>query len=233
MPFRIRAGLLAAIAAVALPQIAPAQTMTAEEILRRIQEQREALARQDRTERTRTLKFVDSSNPAPSEAEAAAVVSTAPAAPAAPGEEAAPAPVAPAATAAPPGSAAPALLPAAATETLPVVEERIAIDLVVYFEFDSAVLRPEAREQLDQLCTALSRDTGTYEIIGHTDAAGSEDYNLRLSRARAQEVVRYLVKSCGIAPERLRAHGLGEARLKDPANPRAAVNRRVEIQVAS
>jgi OmpA-OmpF porin, OOP family len=234
MSMSIRAGLMAAAAAFLLPQVAPAQTMSAEEILRRIQQQREALAKQDQDEpRTRTLRHVGASSPTPRTTRQPPWSRPPPQAPESPTTPSAPAGLALTTETAPNRSQAPVLIPGRATEELPVMEDSMAIDLVVYFEFDSAILKPDAKVQLDALCDALSNDTGSYEIIGHTDAAGSDDYNLSLSKARASEVVRHLVRSCGIDEERLRAHGMGEQRLKDTADPRGPTNRRVEIQVAS
>ncbi|RMF37466.1 MAG: hypothetical protein D6754_09485 [Alphaproteobacteria bacterium] len=239
-----RIGIAAAtIALIALPQLAPAQTMSAEEILRRIQLQREMVARREKeAPRTRTLSFAPQSTPSESTSDAAAVVSETPPDTA---ENTAPALAAPETTdtssgvalasdVAPEKTEAPRLVEAKAVENIPVYKAEHAVDLVVYFEFDSAILRADAKEQLDALCTALQADaTGVYRVIGHTDAAGSDAYNLTLSKARAKSVVRYLVDSCGIAAERLEPLGLGELRLRDSAHPRAAVNRRVEIQVAS
>lgn len=250
-----RAALLCSALAI-LPFGAGAQTMSAEEILKRIQLQREALEKAKSEERTRTLSFVPNStpSPAPGQTEAAAIVPATPTAtgpgslvtPAAPelaatGTLTAP-PAADASTAgivprvetvaAPVASTAPPL-PAVATDAVPTLSTDLAIDLVIFFEFDSAILKREAKAQLDELCKGFQADAGTYQIIGHTDAAGTDAYNLTLSRARAEEVVRHLVASCGIAEGRLKALGLGEAKLKDSANPRDAVNRRVEIQVAS
>lgn len=238
-------GLLAA-----LPRDAAAQSMSAEEILKRIQLQREAKAAAAEEERTRALKFAGTSQRANPASEPTAVVSTTPgetpvaaadAPPTLPGTSptlTAPAtdtsPATPATLAATTGTAvSPALVEAAVTEAVPVYAPEVSIDLVVYFEFDSAILKPEAKDQLGQLCEAFRADTGTYTIIGHTDAAGSDEYNLRLSRLRAEEVVRYVTTTCGIAGDRMRAIGLGEARLKDPSDPRSGVNRRVEIQVDS
>lgn len=109
------------------------------------------------------------------------------------------------------------------------------IDLTIYFDFDSAVLLPKSRTQLSALCQAIQLDSGqgTYQIIGHTDAKGKASYNKRLSQARADEVVRYMVDSCGIEKTRLEAKGAGEEMLKLPADPGSAENRRVEVQVLS
>ncbi|MEX0970458.1 MAG: OmpA family protein [Paracoccaceae bacterium] len=182
-----------------------AQEMTAEEILALLQAQREALAQEDTTSlgNSRTLEFVTESTP-----ETAAGISV--------GTEMA-------------GDA----LAVAAGDGTAAMPEELVIDLTIFFEFDSALLKPESREQVLALCNAIQTagGEGKYQIIGHTDAAGSVQYNLSLSTARAQEVVRYMVDTCDIPADRLEAVGMGQARLKDPEDPRADINRRVEIQV--
>lgn len=211
--FTLTAALGAAcLAGLILPSAVHAQAMSAEEILRRIEAQRAALSDQPAQGRTRTLGFIDESTPEEARGNEA------------PTSVAVPAEVAP-------DPEAPQL--ASTGEDLPTFSEQLVIDLTIYFEFDSAVLKPESRAQVEGLCQAILADAGqgTYQIIGHTDAAGSVDYNLTLSKARAEEVVRYMVESCGIEAARLQAVGMGEARLKDAANPRGADNRRVEIQV--
>ncbi len=182
-----------------------AQEMTAEDILALLQAQREALAETSTINlgTSRTLEFVTESTP---ETDAGISVGTE---------------VAGDAQAVAAGDGAAAL------------PEELVLDLTIFFEFDSALLKPESREQVQALCSAIQTagGEGKYQIIGHTDAAGSVEYNLSLSTARAREVVRYMIDSCGIPADRLEAVGMGEARLKDPANPEADVNRRVEIQV--
>jgi len=63
---------------------------------------------------------------------------------------------------------------------------RPAVDLEVRFEFDSAALTPMARAVLDNLATALTTDLASYRFVleGHTDAVGSDRYNLSLPRRR-------------------------------------------------
>lgn len=114
------------------------------------------------------------------------------------------------------------------------VEEEDAVNIRIVFDFDSAALRPDQKPQLASMCGAMKYvDVQVFRIVGHTDAAGSDEYNERLSRLRAEEVKRHLVTECGIAPERLEAVGMGKRALYDPENPRADVNRRVEFQVVS
>ncbi|MEL6236311.1 MAG: OmpA family protein [Pseudomonadota bacterium] len=226
-----RFGLLAAALAV-VPQIAPAQSLSAEEILKRIQQQREVLATQPKEDpATRTIRPVPTAQTTTAEttspAESAAVVSTQPSRQ--PATQAVPE----TAATTPAVTEEAQIVPAAVTEALPVMSDEMSINLVVFFEFNSAILKAEARDELNKLCQALALDTGSYEIIGHTDAAGSDEYNLILSRARAEAVVEHLVSRCDIAEDRLRAHGMGEKRLRNSTMPRDSVNRRVEIQVSS
>ncbi|WP_226778930.1 OmpA family protein [Oceaniglobus trochenteri] len=106
------------------------------------------------------------------------------------------------------------------------------VNINISFDFDSAALRADQKPKLTALCGAMKAvDTEAFRILGHTDASGSEAYNQRLSKLRAEEVKRFLVTDCGIAPERLEATGVGEAFPFDPDDPRADVNRRVEFQV--
>ncbi len=107
-----------------------------------------------------------------------------------------------------------------------------AVSLEVYFEFGSAEITRRARVQLAALGRALSSPRLTpyrYLIAGHTDAVGSDAYNLDLSRRRALAVRDYLIAAFPIDPHRLVAVGFGFRHLKRPETPRAAINRRVEI----
>ena len=69
----------------------------------------------------------------------------------------------------------------------------------------------------------------TFVVAGHTDAAGGEAYNQDLSERRADSIKRYLVDKFGIAGTDLVTVGYGKTKLKDPANPLAEVNRRVQV----
>jgi outer membrane protein OmpA-like peptidoglycan-associated protein len=107
-------------------------------------------------------------------------------------------------------------------------------DFPIQFEFNSAQLSPWGRRQLDQISAgmqadALSRDK--FQIEGHTDDVGSDDYNLNLSRERAASVSKYLIGS-GVSQPRLQDSGVGK---KNPAVPGTseaarAANRRVAIR---
>lgn len=117
-------------------------------------------------------------------------------------------------------------------ETIIVEKQLPKIDVHIQFEFDSATISPEARSQLQALATALLDPSMTgvrIALNGHTDAKGTDDYNLKLSEARATAVRRELVATYNIAPDRLIAVGFGEEGLIDAYDPEGPVNRRVEV----
>ncbi|HEY9163410.1 MAG TPA: OmpA family protein [Magnetovibrio sp.] len=125
--------------------------------------------------------------------------------------------------------------PAYTQQTNEMVEKLVeapSINIKVYFEFDSAILKPEAMDVLDNLGTALTSgelSAQRFELAGHTDAVGSEAYNLDLSERRAKSVRDYLVTAFGIEPARIDAVGYGESHLLDTENPEGDVNRRVQV----
>lgn len=131
-----------------------------------------------------------------------------------------------------------AMVPPAADEAKPVVfgvlAPELQVNVHITFPFDSAVLTPDQKPQLGQLCSVMkASNINLFRIAGHTDASGSDAYNERLSLLRAKEVQRYMVTDCGIDPARLEAIGLGERFLFDKADPKGAENRRVEFQALS
>jgi outer membrane protein OmpA-like peptidoglycan-associated protein len=106
------------------------------------------------------------------------------------------------------------------------------LDLTVFFAFDSADLSPPAMAVLDKLGRVLKRDVfagRTFVIAGHTDAKGGTDYNQKLSERRAEAVRRYLVEQFEINEDLLLPVGYGFEQLKNPKNPYADENRRVEV----
>jgi len=102
----------------------------------------------------------------------------------------------------------------------------------ITFHFDSANIAPESYETVGLIADALHTPYlagQTFFIVGHTDAKGAREYNLELSIKRAQAVREALVTTFRVPGEYLFAVGLGEEQLRDPANPDAAVNRRVQL----
>jgi outer membrane protein OmpA-like peptidoglycan-associated protein len=69
----------------------------------------------------------------------------------------------------------------------------------------------------------------TFIVAGHTDAAGGESYNQDLSERRADAIKHYLMQNYGIASADLVTVGYGKSKLKDPNQPLAEVNRRVQV----
>lgn len=143
-------------------------------------------------------------------------------------------PAAPVAPVTPPPSAArpapmvsaPATPPAAPAP----LERKVAF--LINFDFGSARIRPESKAVLDRVAavmTATEPGDRRFRIVGHTDDVGSDAANLDLSRRRAAAVKEYFVRRHRIAAARLEATGMGKREPFDPANPRAAENRRVEI----
>ncbi|MFM9848318.1 MAG: OmpA family protein [Hyphomicrobiaceae bacterium] len=107
-----------------------------------------------------------------------------------------------------------------------------SVDIEVLFEFDSARMMPAAVEALTPLGHALSDPRladGQFLIAGHTDGKGRASYNLELSQRRAEAVREFLMVNFKIDGSRLVAKGFGERHLKNPQQPRAAENRRVQI----
>lgn len=106
-----------------------------------------------------------------------------------------------------------------------------ALSLPVRFAFDSTDILPTARAQLDALADGIKllAPDRLVTIEGHTDAAGTDAYNLQLSRSRASAVRDYLVQRHGIDGARLKTVGYGEGRPVEDADPHAAVNRRVQF----
>ena len=128
---------------------------------------------------------------------------------------------------------APAASQGSDTTTYQVVREEARIDLYVYFEWNSAALKPQAVGQLSALCAAMKKapPTQAFRIIGHTDKSGSDSYNLYLSRARAKEVKRHLIDECAMPSQSLQALGEGERQADPTAPERNPAERRVEVQL--
>ena len=121
---------------------------------------------------------------------------------------------------------APAPVPAPAPAAVPMV---ILGD--VNFAFDSAVLKPSAKEKIEK---AVAHVQGlpdeTFELLGHTDSIGTEEYNMGLSQRRVDAVRNAMIK-LGVAPERLTARGYGETKpiATNSTKEGRAANRRVEL----
>jgi outer membrane protein OmpA-like peptidoglycan-associated protein len=101
------------------------------------------------------------------------------------------------------------------------------------YDFDSEVLRPEARTNLQELAKSLDQYPGTdLLIVGHTDQVGTAEYNQALSERRSRAAATYLV-SQNVSGSRIQTRGLGETepvQTNDTEAGRSA-NRRVEVAI--
>ncbi len=103
----------------------------------------------------------------------------------------------------------------------------------VYFDYDKADIRPDARETLLAAVDVLNKNgSAEISIVGNADERGSDAYNLRLGRQRAENVKAFLVEH-GIADSRLTILSNGEKQPVDPGHDEDAwaKNRRVEFKV--
>ena len=106
---------------------------------------------------------------------------------------------------------APAPAPVVAPEPPRPVIQKLTLSSDVLFDFNSAVLKDSGKNRLDQLANEV-KGASIDEIIavGHADRIASEDYNQKLSQARAQAVKEYLESRVANA-NRVTAEGKGEA----------------------
>lgn len=103
----------------------------------------------------------------------------------------------------------------------------------VTFAFDQATIQPQFYGALNNVAATLQQYPSSYvDIIGHTDSTGADDYNQRLSEARARAVAQYLV-SRGVNPARVQSYGLGETQpvASNATEAGRQANRRVEILI--
>jgi len=102
----------------------------------------------------------------------------------------------------------------------------------LFFDFDKATLQETSNETLEQIALLLKNNPKlNVYVVGHTDMNGTLDYNLNLSKHRAESVVKTLVEKNGISSEQLSAQGIGPLA---PVSTNASddgrqLNRRVEL----
>jgi OmpA-OmpF porin, OOP family len=113
------------------------------------------------------------------------------------------------------------------------VSEKVTFAADAFFDFDKAVLKPEAKTKLDDLVSK----TGAVNLeviiaVGHTDSVGSDSYNQRLSVKRAEAVKTYLATK-GVEKNRVYTEGKGEKQpvADNKTSDGRSKNRRVEIEV--
>ena len=105
---------------------------------------------------------------------------------------------------------------------------KITFDSGLMFDLNSSTLSSATKTNLDALAKTLNKYEDTDILIeGHTDATGTDDYNMELSRKRAKSVSGYL-QSLGVNAGRVTATGYGETQ---PISTVNSENRRVEVAI--
>jgi outer membrane protein OmpA-like peptidoglycan-associated protein len=102
------------------------------------------------------------------------------------------------------------------------------------FEFNRAELRESAKVGLMKLALLIDKNPSLYcWIEGHSDLIGGEEFNIELSRKRAESVKQYLVTSMRMDPDRIITRGFGKSQplVGDGDADAQAPNRRVEIRM--
>lgn len=124
--------------------------------------------------------------------------------------------------------------PDTAPSRVVVEKSKIVITEKIFFDYNKAIIKPMSFELLDEVAAVINDHPhiNLIQVEGHTDADGSESYNLRLSQSRAEAVVEYLVNA-GVEGVRLTAKGFGESTPIDTneTTEGKARNRRVEFTI--
>lgn len=113
-----------------------------------------------------------------------------------------------------------------------VSDHESAFDLLINFEKNSAELSEDARGNLIEFSVALRNPklaSLRFAVDGFTDASGTDQHNLDLSRRRAASVVSFL-EQVGVSPSMLVARGWGETNFRTP-DAMDPANRRVETRI--
>jgi outer membrane protein OmpA-like peptidoglycan-associated protein len=117
-------------------------------------------------------------------------------------------------------------------EIATIAKSKPNIDLEINFDYNSADISSKSLPSVQALGKALTNPDlkgSTFVVAGYTDAAGGDSYNQDLSERRADSIKRYLSDKFGIAGSDLVTVGYGKTKLKDPSQPLAEVNRRVQV----
>lgn len=102
----------------------------------------------------------------------------------------------------------------------------------IYFDTSKSDIKPESAQAIGEIAKLLKADPALKVfVVGHTDATGVVDSNLKLSQSRAEAVVQALVREHGIAAARLRGFGVGPFApvASNDTEEGKAKNRRVEL----
>jgi outer membrane protein OmpA-like peptidoglycan-associated protein len=117
-------------------------------------------------------------------------------------------------------------------ELATIAKDKPNIDLEITFDYNSADISSKSLGAVQALGRALTNPDlkgSTFVVAGHTDAAGGESYNQELSERRADSIKKYLIDNYHISSADLVTVGYGKTKLKDPNQPMAEANRRVQV----
>jgi OOP family OmpA-OmpF porin len=129
---------------------------------------------------------------------------------------------------------APVVVPPPAPAPKPVIIEKGRQTLNVEFDFDKSTIKKGYYQDIDNLAGVMKQYPDLNVVIeGHTDSIGSDAYNEKLSRERADAVKNYMVEKNGIDANRIKAIGFGEKQpvASNDTSEGRAQNRRVEAAV--
>ncbi len=116
--------------------------------------------------------------------------------------------------------------------SLPANVQTTAVDFEIQFKVGSADLSPVSEGTLYKIAKILSLAPDRCVFVeGHTDVSGNPDVNLRLSRERANSVVKFVVEKGGLQLNRLVPQGKGSSEPLKNLDPRNPKNRRVVFKV--
>jgi len=104
----------------------------------------------------------------------------------------------------------------------------------VQFDFDDWKLKPEGQTMMDQLAAEIaSHPKYVIEVRGYADATGTDRYNYRLGRERAEEVLRYLTTRHTLPTSRIAMVSFGEESpvADNESEEGRAQNRRVQVRL--
>jgi OmpA-OmpF porin, OOP family len=116
------------------------------------------------------------------------------------------------------------------------IPEKVSITLLVEFDFDKAAVRPQYHNDIEKVANFLKAYPSTSGVLeGHTDSVGTEEYNMKLSKRRAESVKKYLVEKFDIAEDRLTSEAYGESEpvASNDTNAGRQRNRRVVTNIVT
>jgi outer membrane protein OmpA-like peptidoglycan-associated protein len=116
-----------------------------------------------------------------------------------------------------------------------VTEKSIEIHEKIQFDYNKSTIKEVSHDLLNEIADVIKKHPQIKKIAieGHASAEGDDNYNLRLSDARAKAVMEYLVTTGGVEKERLTAKGFGESKplASNDTEEGRETNRRVEFNI--